>query len=648
MRHCAWSVVLVLGVSGCISVDTGPERGYSPGGFGAGNRQPHIPGVQGPHGQSVPMQPPYSYNPPASEFQARQLMKQSQPLSMVQINHPNAMMQSGMTAPGAMPPQLLAPPGGLLSPVGVPAAPGMPANPMAPFAQPGGGMPPFPPMAGGKMPFPPGRGMPFPPGGGMPFPPGGGMPPFPPNNGVMQAKGGLMDSGLVQASYSPDASGEQGVAAAGFQPGAMAAMGAIPPSDGVRFSVQRTQVRFMRPSGMKIAWFTRGADGQPAYSSSPIEAPGRYNFQQGAVYRLKLSNIEGRPGLEVYPTLEVVSVNVKTEAFLAHSSVPIDFTDEDFNQITQGNFVVKVVYLPDSQYQEFAGTGIDTILSTQLEPGADPIKEALRRGSILLIVRMGNVDQEAPNTPGLGDASGSGQNANVLGAFGQGNVCPPPMVPYILPGMQGMMPPSGMMPQPGMMPPNFMVMPPADPKGKDPEKKDAALYGPASPGPMMSMPGSGIPDLMTPPSRRMVGGATAADTVPPPPKSSLPITQPPVPELTPNQVPGTLTGQSTLPDMPPEIGPPPTPLPEGGQKTPATPPESAFPEDLLNALPPAVNSDANGLPPSMSPMIDSGLPPPAGVSVPPPPRDVLDGPPAMLPPTDPGQELQRIGGTTPR
>ena len=51
--------------------------------------------------------------------------------------------------------------------------------------------------------------------------------------------------------------------------------------------------------------------------------------------------------------------------------------------------------------QELAATGTDFIISTKLDPGADPILEAQRRGSILLVIRMGNVDQEAPNTPSL-------------------------------------------------------------------------------------------------------------------------------------------------------------------------------------------------------------------------------------------------------
>ena len=103
----------------------------------------------------------------------------------------------------------------------------------------------------------------------------------------------------------------------------------------------------------------------------------------------------------MYPTLEVVPAKAKTCTFLAHSAVPVSFTEEDFEQVAAGNFVVKVIYLPDPQFQDLAATGPDEVVSSRLEPGVDPIVEAMRRGSILLVIRLGNIDLEAPNTPAM-------------------------------------------------------------------------------------------------------------------------------------------------------------------------------------------------------------------------------------------------------
>jgi len=170
---------------------------------------------------------------------------------------------------------------------------------------------------------------------------------------------------------------------------------------------QRTsQVLFVGPEGMVINWDVSAPN---QFDSEPLVCPGRYNFPQGAIYRLKLTNIPGHPGVELYPTLEVGPAMPRTEAFLAHNAIPVQFTPEDFDQVLSGNFVTKVIYLPDPEYQELALAGVETLVSTRLEPGVDPIEEADRRGSILAVVRLGNKDFEVPEeVAGPGDVVPAG------------------------------------------------------------------------------------------------------------------------------------------------------------------------------------------------------------------------------------------------
>lgn len=301
--------------------------------------KPSTPGVVGPWGQPVPMAFPYNASPPDGESAARSMLAQSVPLELQMA----AMAQMG---------------------------PGGPA--MRPGAANLAGM-------GG-------------PGGGMPMPP----------QGMMGPQGG---SGLNPGPYAGNSPGSQGGVQRAYGPasgsGIQQAGGFNPGGGGAPYSVQRTEVRFANPPGMKISWYTTRADGKACFGPQGIEAPGRYNFLQAAIYRLKLSEIPNRPGLELYPTLEVVPCNGKTSTFLSHSAVPVNFTDEDFDQVASGNFVVKVIYLPDPQFQDLAATGLAEVVSSQLEPGVDPIHEAQRRGSILMVVRLGNIDLEAPNTPAM-------------------------------------------------------------------------------------------------------------------------------------------------------------------------------------------------------------------------------------------------------
>jgi len=169
-----------------------------------------------------------------------------------------------------------------------------------------------------------------------------------------------------------------------------------------------SQVGFLGPDGMQVRWDIATAGG---FDSTPLVTPGRYDFPQGAIYRLKLTNIPDREGIELYPTLEVAPTTPRTAAFIAHNTVPVQLTDEDLDQVTTGNFVTKVVYLPDPDYQELAVAGVETLVSTRLDPGIDPVVEADRRGSILAIIRIGNKDLESIVMQGAMPAGGMLQTA---------------------------------------------------------------------------------------------------------------------------------------------------------------------------------------------------------------------------------------------
>lgn len=161
------------------------------------------------------------------------------------------------------------------------------------------------------------------------------------------------------------------------------------------------QVTFGSPEGMQVKYDATGAS---MFDSEPLVVPARQNFPQGGLYRLKVTNIQARPGVELYPTLELAYANPRTGAYLAHNSVPVQFTEEDFDQVLTGNFVTKVIYLPDPDFQGPALAGIDTLVSTRLDPGVDPIVEADRRGSILAIIRLGDKDIEMAGSGGIASA----------------------------------------------------------------------------------------------------------------------------------------------------------------------------------------------------------------------------------------------------
>jgi hypothetical protein len=305
----------------------------------------------------------------------------------------------------------------------------------------------------------------------------GAMPPAP---------GSISAPGLPQQPFVAGMpGGGPGAGPGSYPPGAVAAVGANAMPQANRFPSRRTEVGFVAPYGMKVSWFAPTPDGRAGFAQNHIDAPGRYNFIQGAVYRLKLTDLQNRPGVELYPTLEVVPSNLKTDAFLAHSAVPVSFTNEDLDQVAAGNYLVKVIYLPDPQYQDLAVAGPEEVVSSRLEPGVDPIAEAYRRGSILLVIRLGNIDLELANSPAMDAPGQNGQRAPA----------------------QGM--PHGMMPH-GMLPPGMQMPPMGMPNMQMPGQPSGAIMGapamqlpPSQPGavPMQDSAGFGAPQTSKTPDR---------------------------------------------------------------------------------------------------------------------------------------------------
>ena len=209
---------------------------------------------------------------------------------------------------------------------------------------------------------------------------------------------GPMNGGFYQSPYQAngvDGPGPGVVPPPGmpgqYQPVSLTAHDMMPPGPMSRppAFVPTSQISFLGEESLHIKY---DANVPGRFDSAPLVCPASHDFGQGAIYRLKLSNIPGYEGKELYPTLEIAPTAARTQAFLAHSSVPVMFSITDFDQVFDGNFVTKVIYLPNPEFQGIAMSGVGELVSTHLPAGADPIVEASKRGAILAVIRMGNKD----------------------------------------------------------------------------------------------------------------------------------------------------------------------------------------------------------------------------------------------------------------
>lgn len=194
----------------------------------------------------------------------------------------------------------------------------------------------------------------------------------------------------------------------------------------------RSAIKFIGPASAKVSWFAGGTYAEPG-----LVMPAEYNFTQGNVYSLKVWGIANAPGKVYYPTIEIAAATPKSITFLDHSTVPVSFSDEDLKRVDSGNMVVKVIYLPDSLYQDVtSAVAVDEVVSTQLDPGTDPIVEANRRGTILAIIRLGNINRENPSSPAKDAPPQMGMPGP--GAYGVMPMSTPGPLPATVPGVNGL------------------------------------------------------------------------------------------------------------------------------------------------------------------------------------------------------------------
>ncbi|NND99808.1 MAG: hypothetical protein HKN47_21010, partial [Pirellulaceae bacterium] len=128
-------------------------------------------------------------------------------------------------------------------------------------------------------------------------------------------------SGVMQASYTscgpdcPSCGGSGCFGGPGVGGNIPAGGGVLPMGPmamGGRGTPTTAQVTFGRPEGMQVRYDQSGSG---LFDSEPLIVPARQNFPQGGLYRVKLTNVPGREGVELYPTIELAYANPRTGAY---------------------------------------------------------------------------------------------------------------------------------------------------------------------------------------------------------------------------------------------------------------------------------------------------------------------------------------------
>lgn len=119
-----------------------------------------------------------------------------------------------------------------------------------------------------------------------------------------------------------------------------------------------------------------------------IAAPAQVSMLVGYVYRIKISNLPRRPGVELFPTIEVIDRLHPPVGATQQFPIPIEITEEEIEAALIDSLVTKVIYL---EQPDFAAP-VETTGIAPLEelPATDNLLAAADyRGRPLAILRIG-------------------------------------------------------------------------------------------------------------------------------------------------------------------------------------------------------------------------------------------------------------------
>jgi hypothetical protein len=121
----------------------------------------------------------------------------------------------------------------------------------------------------------------------------------------------------------------------------------------------------------------------------PQPAPMIAGLLIGSVYRLRVSNIPLQPGMEVFPTIEVIDRLYPPAGLEFKFPIPIEISQEELEMALAGKFVTRVIYLEEPDTALPVARAYDEQPYFEVGDGDSPLDVADALGRPMAILRMG-------------------------------------------------------------------------------------------------------------------------------------------------------------------------------------------------------------------------------------------------------------------
>ncbi len=190
-------------------------------------------------------------------------------------------------------------------------------------------------------------------------------------------------------------------------------------------------VRFQGPRGVKVEVIGPTAEVVPPGDGQGLAT---FGMRVGTGYSLRVTNLPDRPGVELYPRIEILG-HLHRPAGIDPSKYPIrvQFRDEDIvDSADRGQLVTQVIYLEDPNLAVPLRLGKDETPVVTIGPAEDPNRVARSLGRVMAVMRIGGRQPSLEELQGQSGVDGiPGGPCPYLCA--NGSACKLPCGPVCLP-----------------------------------------------------------------------------------------------------------------------------------------------------------------------------------------------------------------------
>ena len=146
--------------------------------------------------------------------------------------------------------------------------------------------------------------------------------------------------------------------------------------------VQPVQVQL--PTEGDVTFYQGSVKGSVA-----LPAPAQVGMQVGHAYRIKISNLPNHPGVELYPTIELLGRLHPPVELKEKYPVPVEITAEEIETAINDQMVTKVIYLEQPQLAKPTRQVNGKMHVESLGTQVNLLEAADMRGRPIAILRMG-------------------------------------------------------------------------------------------------------------------------------------------------------------------------------------------------------------------------------------------------------------------